>query len=46
MISPGGTTEKDENKGATPVTFDVTFLLPHGTTSPRIDQPAPAGCTA
>jgi quercetin dioxygenase-like cupin family protein len=46
MISPGGTTEKDENKGTTPVVFDVTFLIPHSVTSPRIDQSAPAGCTA
>ena len=45
MISPGGTTEKDENKGTTPVVFDVTFLIPHSVTSPRIDRPAPAGCT-
>lgn len=45
MISPGGSTEKDENKGTTPVVFDVTFLIPHGATSPRIDRPAPAGCT-
>ena len=46
MISPGGSTEKDENNGTTPVVFDVTFLIPHGATSPRIDQPAPAGCTS
>jgi len=45
MISPGGSTEKDENNGTTPVVFDVTFLIPHGATSPRIDEPAPAGCT-
>src|SRR5207302_1139371 len=30
VISPGDATEKDENKGTTPVTFDVTFLIPHG----------------
>ena len=46
VISPGGATEKDENKGTTPVTLDVSFLIPHGIKSPRIDQPAPAGCTA
>jgi quercetin dioxygenase-like cupin family protein len=46
VISSGGAPEKDENKGTTPVTFDVTFLIPHGVKSPRIDQPAPAGCTA
>jgi quercetin dioxygenase-like cupin family protein len=44
-ISPGST-DKDVNQGTTPVTFDVTFLIPHGVASPRIDQPAPAGCTA
>ncbi len=46
MISPGSTPAKDENLGPTPVTFDVTFVIPHGAESPRIDQPAPAGCTA
>ena len=46
MISPGSTPSKDENKGTSPVTFDVTFVIPHGAASPRIDQPAPAGCTA
>jgi quercetin dioxygenase-like cupin family protein len=45
MIS-SGSTDKDENLGATPVVFDVTFLIPHGVASPRIDQPAPAGCNA
>ena len=45
-ISSGSTPEKTENKGTTPVVFDVTFLLPHGATSPRIDQPAPTGCNA
>src|SRR5206468_5418044 len=34
VISPGST-DKDENLGATPVAFDVTFLIPHGATSPR-----------
>ena len=46
FISPGSSPDKDENKGKTPVTFDVTFLLPHAVGSPRIDQPAPAGCKA
>jgi hypothetical protein len=46
FISSGSSADKDENKGKTPVTFDVTFLLPHAVGSPRIDQPAPAGCTA
>jgi hypothetical protein len=46
MISSGSTADKTENKGTTPVTWDVTFLIPHGVTSPPIDQPAPAGCTA
>jgi quercetin dioxygenase-like cupin family protein len=45
-ISSGSTTEKTENKGTTPVTYDVTFVIPHGAASPRIDAPAPAGCTA
>jgi len=45
FISPG-TTAKDENLGATPVTVTVTFLIPHAVTTPRVDQPAPAGCTA
>jgi quercetin dioxygenase-like cupin family protein len=45
MVSPGDTT-KSENLGTTPVSFYVTFLVPHGAQSPRIDQPAPAGCTA
>ena len=46
VISPGSTADKTENKGTTPVTWDVTFLLPHGTTSPPISKPAPTGCTA
>jgi hypothetical protein len=46
VISPGSTPDKDENLGSTPVVFDVTFLLPHTVTSPRIDTPAPAGCNA
>ena len=41
-----GETAKDENRGTGPVTFDVTFLIPDGATSPRIDEPAPAGCAA
>jgi quercetin dioxygenase-like cupin family protein len=39
-----GSLAKDENRGTAPVTFDVTFLVPHGAASPRIDAPAPAGC--
>jgi quercetin dioxygenase-like cupin family protein len=46
VISPGSSPSENENKGTTPVMFDVTFLLPHGVASPRIDQPAPTGCTA
>lgn len=46
VISPGSTADKTENKGTTPVTWDVTFLIPHGVTSPPIDKPAPAGCNA
>jgi quercetin dioxygenase-like cupin family protein len=45
-IDSGAAVTEDENKGTTPVTFDVTFLLPHDATSPRIDQPAPPGCNA
>ena len=45
-IDPGGSVEKAENLGSTPVVVYVTLLVPHGATSPRIDQPAPAGCTA
>jgi len=46
VISPGNTPDKTENLAKTPVSFNVTFLLPHAATSPPIDQPAPAGCTA
>lgn len=46
MISPGTTPGKDENLGATPVVFDVTFLIPHGVATPRIDASAPNGCNA
>src|SRR5207302_10852779 len=45
VISPGSSPTENENKGTTPVVVDVTFLLPHAAMSPRIDQPAPAGCT-
>jgi quercetin dioxygenase-like cupin family protein len=45
FVSPGSTA-KDENLGATPTVFDVTFMIPSSATSPRIDQPAPAGCNA
>jgi len=41
-----GSTTKDENRGTTPVTFDVTFLIPHDAASPRVDEPAPSGCDA
>jgi hypothetical protein len=46
FVSPGATAFKDKNLGDTPAVFDVTFLIPHSATSPRIDQPAPAGCNA
>ena len=46
VISPGSSPTENENKGTTPVVVDVTFLIPHGASSPRVDQPAPAGCTA
>src|SRR5207302_5056688 len=45
VVNPGSSPSENENKGTTPVALDVTFLLPHGVMSPRIDQPAPAGCT-
>jgi hypothetical protein len=41
-----GSLGKDENRGTTAVTFYTTFVIPHGVASPRIDAPAPAGCTA
>jgi quercetin dioxygenase-like cupin family protein len=46
FFNPGTTPHEDENKGTTPVVFNVTFLIPHGAASPRIDQPAPPGCNA
>jgi quercetin dioxygenase-like cupin family protein len=45
-IDTAGSIDKTENRGSTPVVFYVTFLLPRGVTSPRIDQPAPPGCNA
>ena len=41
-----GSTHKDENLGTTPVSFNVTFLIPHAVARPPVDQQAPAGCTA
>jgi quercetin dioxygenase-like cupin family protein len=46
VISPGSSPSENENRGTTPVVVDVTFLIPHGASSPRVDRPAPAGCTA
>jgi quercetin dioxygenase-like cupin family protein len=46
FISPGSSPIKDENRGTVPVAFNVTFLIPHGAASPRVDAPAPAGCKA
>ena len=46
IIDSGGSVDKPENRGSTPVVFYVTFLVPHNVTSPRIDEPAPARCTA
>jgi quercetin dioxygenase-like cupin family protein len=46
IIASGSSVDKPENRGATPVVFYVTFLVPHGVMSPRIDEPAPAGCNA
>jgi quercetin dioxygenase-like cupin family protein len=45
-IINNGSTHKDENLGATPVSFNVTFLIPHSVARPPVDQQAPAGCTA
>jgi quercetin dioxygenase-like cupin family protein len=46
VISPGSSTEKDENRGSTPLVFYVTLLLPHGVFGAEIPEPAPAGCHA
>ena len=46
VISDGATEDKTENRGTSPVVYDVTFLLPHGVAAPPIGKPAPAGCTA
>jgi quercetin dioxygenase-like cupin family protein len=45
-VISNGSTHKDENLGTTPVTFNVTFLIPHTVARPPVDQPAPASCTA
>ncbi len=45
-IDAGGSVDKAENLGSTPVVVYVTLFVPHGVMSPRIDEPAPAGCTA
>jgi quercetin dioxygenase-like cupin family protein len=45
-IAPGSSVVKDENRSSKPVSFFVTFLLPSSAGSPRIDEPAPAGCKA
>ena len=45
-IAPGTTPRNLENRGTTTVSFNVTFLIPHGVTKPDIDTSAPAGCTA
>jgi quercetin dioxygenase-like cupin family protein len=45
-VISNGSTHKDENLGTTPVTFNVTFLIPHAVARPPVDQSAPAGCTA
>jgi quercetin dioxygenase-like cupin family protein len=46
VISDGSSPTENENRGTTPVVVYVMFLLPHSASSPRIDQPAPVGCTA
>jgi quercetin dioxygenase-like cupin family protein len=45
-VISNGSTHKDENLGTTPVSFNVTFLIPHTVARPPIDQQPPAGCTA
>ena len=45
-IDSGGSIDKIENRGSSPVVFYVTFLVPHGVIVPRIDEPAPKGCNA
>jgi quercetin dioxygenase-like cupin family protein len=45
-IISNGSTHEDKNLGSTPVTFNVTFLIPHSVARPPVDQRAPAGCTA
>ncbi len=45
-IGSAESVDKAENLGSRPVVFYVTFLLPHAIKSPRIDEPAPAGCKA
>jgi hypothetical protein len=45
-IDSGGSVDKIENRGSTPVVFYVTFLVPRGVIVPRIDEPAPKGCNA
>jgi quercetin dioxygenase-like cupin family protein len=44
-IVSGNTLVNEENHGTKPAVIDVAFLLPHSAMGPRIDEPAPAGCT-
>lgn len=46
VISDGSDRDKVENRGTTPLVYYNVFLIPHGAASPRIDTPAPAGCSA
>ena len=46
VISDGSDRDKVENRGTTPLVYYNLFLIPHGTPSPRVDTPAPAGCSA
>lgn len=46
VISDGADRDKVENRGTTPLVYYNLFLIPHGAASPRIDTPAPPGCSA
>jgi quercetin dioxygenase-like cupin family protein len=45
-VDSGTEIDKPENLGSTPVVMYITFLVPHGNLIPRVDEPAPKGCTA
>jgi mannose-6-phosphate isomerase-like protein (cupin superfamily) len=43
-IDDGSVVRNMRNEGTTNLTVYATYLVPHGTLSPRIDQPAPGNC--